>query len=87
MAESEAEKRALTTTGTIMSLPLPELDASAPTPLQVHLQQCTFATGAIHRLHCVMEDIGGFVASRIVSLLFVIFFLLAGILSLQFGST
>jgi hypothetical protein len=64
---------------------LPELDASATTPLQAHFQQCSFAAGVRHRLRCVMEGIGGFVAPRIVSMLLAICFL-GLMLQLPFGS-
>jgi hypothetical protein len=70
-----------------MSMPLSESDLISTTPLQVHFQQCAFATGATYRLHCMVENIGGFLAPRIVSVLFAVVLLLAGILSMQVGAS
>jgi hypothetical protein len=69
-----------------MSMPLPDIDPSAPTPLQSHYLQCVLASGGAHRLRCIAESIGAFVAPRIVSLMVFIAFLVGTIVSLQFGS-
>jgi len=69
-----------------MAIPLPDIDTLAPTPLQTHLQQCSFAAGAVHRLSCVLEAVEAFIAPRLISVLVVVAVLIEISLSLPFGS-
>lgn len=69
-----------------MSIPCTDLDLLAPAPLQAHFLQCSFASGVVHRLHCATEAMGAFVAPRIVSVFVVTAFVIAVVLSLQFGA-
>lgn len=69
-----------------MSMPLPEIDTLTPTSLQTHFQQCTFASGTVHRLSCMLEAIEAFIAPRLISVLVAVVVLIEMSLSLPFGS-
>lgn len=70
-----------------MRLDQSDRDSAIPTPLQLHFQQCTLATGAGHRLHCAAEALKAFVAPRIVSVLVGIALLVTMALFLLLGTT